>query len=790
MRHPFRFIIKSNRKNAEGTFLYGAGLAVLMAASAPNAAFSQESIEVSTMPVADYRQTRAPVIRDIRVEGNQRIETRTVLSYFGMKPGDSFEQSEIDWALKNLFVTGFFSDVTLLRDGNILIIRVQENPVINRIAFEGNVRIDTADLEPEVQLQPRSIFSQEKVQNDVQRVLDIYRRSGRYNATVEPKLIEQSENRVDLVFEITEGPVAHVQKITFIGNEHYDSNTLREIVRTEESAWYKFFSDNDKYDPDRQLYDEELLRRFYSKEGYADFNVKSSNAQLSATKDAFFVTYVIEEGPRYTISDISIVNNLRDDSDGVDFKSMIIPKEGDTYNSEEVDNTVLAMTQELGNLGYAFVDIRPRLDRNRSDQTASLTFEIKPGPRVYVDRINITGNVRTLDEVVRREFRLKEGDPYNSAKLERTEQRLNNLGYFEQVSVENEPGSAPDRTVLNVDVKEKSTGEINLGAGFSTTDGILGDVGISERNLLGRGQELRANFTLAAFRQAAVLGFTEPYFLDRELSAGVDIFRTFLDFTRQSSFVSDNTGARFRLGYALQERLLHNVYYSFNQIKISDVPENASSFILRQEGNNVNSAIGQTFSYDTRDNRFNPTRGYFLSLTQELAGLGGNSEYLKHDVRASYYKTLYPKFILGFLGSGGVILGKNDESVFINDRFFLGGDDFRGFQNAGIGPRDANTTDALGGRKYYLGTAELRFPLGLPEEIGVTGAVFTDVGSLWDTPEKGANVFDSNAVRVVVGAGVLWSSPFGPIRVDLGYAATRQQQDRPQTLRFGFGQRF
>lgn len=766
----------------------------ILAASFGAHASAQDALEAVDVPVADVASAavsqEGPVIRDIRVQGHQRIEARTILSYFGLKPGDHFNKPAIDAALKNLFVTGFFSDVTLLREGGVLIIQVQENPVISKVAFEGNDRIDTTDLEKEVELKPRSIFSREKVQSDVTRILDIYRRSGRYNARVEPKLIELSENRVDLVYEIDEGPVAKVRKITFIGNENFDSETLRKALRTEETAWYKFLSDNDKYDPDRQQFDEELLRRFYNKEGYADFQVKSSTAELSPQKDTFYLTFVIEEGPQYTLGEVKVDKSAQTQVEEVDFTPLITTKQGDTYDSSKVEDTVLAMTQELGKLGYAFVDVRPRLDRDREKKVASLTYEIKPGPRVYVERINITGNVRTLDEVVRREFRLKEGDPYNSAKLERSEQRLNNLGFFEKVELKNEPGSADDKTVVNVDVKEKSTGEINLGAGYSTTDGILGDIGITERNLLGRGQELRSSFTLAARRKQALIGFTEPYFLDRELSAGFDVFRTLVDFRRQSSYISDSQGIRLRMGYALQEHWQHNVFYNFTQIKISDVPSNASAFILGQEGNNVNSAIGQSFSYDVRDNRFAPTKGYYFNITQELAGLGGNSKYLKHDAKASYYYTVYPKWVLGFLGSGGLILGSNDRDIRINDRFFLGGDDMRGFQNAGVGPRDVVSTDALGGTRYYLGTAELRFPLGLPEEIGLSGAAFTDVGSLWNTPESGVNVFDASNPRVTVGAGVLWSSPFGPIRVDLGYALQKEQQDRDQVLRFGFGQRF
>lgn len=763
---------------------------LLSANALPVQAQDRRADSVPAPSVEPAAQPRLGTIGALRVEGNRRIESRTILSYFGLKPGDSFNQSDINSALKALFVTGFFSDVKLLREANTLIIEVKENPVLSKLVFEGNERIETKDLEKEVELKPRSIFSREKVQSDVRRILDIYRRSGRYNASVEPKMIEQDENRVDLVYEISEGPVAKVEKISFIGNAHFDSDTLRKAMRTEETAWYKFLTDNDKYDPDRQLFDEELLRRFYNNEGYADFQVISSTAELSPSKDAFYLTFVLQEGPQYTLGKVHVANELKQTGEAIDLETLISTREGKIYDAAKVEETVLAMTNELGNHGYAFVDVRPKLDRNPAAKTADLTYEIKPGPRVYVERINITGNVRTLDEVVRREFRVKEGDPYNTARLQRTEQRLNNLGYFEKVDVKNEQGSAPDKTVVNVDVKERSTGEINLGAGYSTTDGVLGDFGIAEHNLLGRGQDLRTNFTLAARRRQAQLSFTEPYFLDRELAAGFDIYSTYVDFTRQSSYVSDMQGFKLRMGYALQERLQHSFYYNLFQNDISKVPSFASAYIRGQEGKNINSAVGQALAYDERDSKFAPTRGYFMSISQEIAGLGGNSKYVKHELKGSYFYTPFPKWTLGVLGTGGYMFGQGERGIRINDRFFLGGDDLRGFQNAGVGPRDVSTTDALGGTQYYVATAELRFPLGLPEEIGLSGAVFTDVGSLWNVNETGPNIFDTNSPRVASGVGVLWNSPFGPIRVDLAYALQKQQADRTQALRFGFGQRF
>ena len=750
-------------------------------------------IVLAGAPASVHAQTVAgannDLIREVRVEGNERIEGRTILSYLGLNAGSHFNQAEIDSGLKNLFATGFFADVKLLRDGNTLVVRVTENPVINKVAFEGNDRIETADLEKEVELKPRSVFSQDKVQSDVKRILDIYRRSGRYIATVEPKIIKLDQNRVDLVYEISEGTVARVKKISFIGNENFSESALIEAIRTEETRWYKFLTDNDKFDPDRLQFDQELLRRFYINEGYADFQVKSAHAELSPNKDAFYVTFTLEEGPQYTFGDVNVVSELKSQA-APDFTGMILTKSGETYNASQIEDSIDAMTGELGNLGYAFVDIQPKIDRDRQKKLASVTYLIKPGPRVYVERINVTGNVRTLDEVVRREFRLSEGDPYNTAKMQRSEQRINNLGFFEKVDVKTSQGSAPDKTVVDVNVQEKSTGEVNLGAGYSTTNGVLGDIGVRESNLLGRGQELRARFTLAARLKQAELGFTEPYFLNRELATGFDLYRSKQDLLDESSYNSDVRGVNLRSSYALQEKLQHAVRYSLRSTDITDIQTGASRFITGQAGRNVTSSIGQSLTYDDRDSKFSPTKGYFLSASQEMAGLGGDDKFLKHELKTSYYYPIAPKWVASALFSTGYIFALDDEDVRINNRFFIGGDDFRGFRRSGVGPRDTTTRDALGGNVYYVGTGELQFPLGLPDEVGLSGALFSDVGSLWDTDDSGPEVFDNSSVRLSVGTGVLWTSPFGPIRVDLAYPVVKEKNDLTENLRFSFGTRF
>lgn len=740
-------------------------------------------------PVATENVVSAGVIDSVKIEGNQRIEGRTILSYLGLQAGGHFNQADIDNSLKTLYATGFFSDVKLLRSGNVLVVRVVENPVISKLAFEGNARVETSDLEKEIELKARSIYSQEKVQSDVKRILDIYRRNGRYNAVVEPKIIKQDQNRVDLVYEITEGAVATVQKISFIGNKSFSTRDLQKVVRTEESHWYKFFSDDDKYDPERLQFDQELLRKFYLNEGYADFQVKSAHAELSPNKDSFYISFVVDEGEQYKFGDINVTSELKD-GEKPNFSDIITTKTGKIYNASEIDDTIAAMTKRLGDKGYAFTDIQPKLERNKEKHIANLTYVIKQGARVYVERINITGNVRTLDEVIRREFRLSEGDAYNNSQLQRSEQRINNLNFFEKVDVKNEQGSAPDKSVINVDVKEKSTGEVTIGAGYSSADGPLANFGVSEKNLLGTGQELSANFVIAALSKQAKISYTNPYFMDRELAAGFDVFRTKQELTSTSTYSMDSKGVVLRGAYALQEKLQHGFDYSIKENNVTNVQPTASIYIQQQAGVNVNSSVGQSFSYDERNNKNSPTNGYFLSLSQEFAGLGGDSHYLKHEAKASYYYPLTKTITADVMGSGGYLFGTNSNGVRINDRFFIGGDDLRGFQNAGIGPRDTSTTDPLGGNTYYTGTAEVTFPIGLPEELGVKGSVFTDVGSLWGIDQTGSNIADSSAIRVSSGVGALWASPFGPIRIDFAQAIKKQSYDRAQLFRFSFGTRF
>lgn len=759
-------------------------VAILAATSAlPSLAIAQ-----SASPEASPVNSPSMVLRDVLVSGNQRVETQTVLAYLDLKPGQSYTALDINRALKRLYETGFFADVKINRSGNELHVIVVENPVVNKVVFEGNDQIDDKDLQAEISLRSRSIYTRTQVQNDVKRLLDIYRRNGRYSATITPQVITLDQNRVNLVYEISEGPVTRIQKVSFIGNEHFDDDTLRDAIRSEEHRWYRFFSSDDKYDPDRVLYDQELLRRHYVSNGFADFQVKSAITELTPDKQGFYLTFTVEEGDRYDFGTVEIDNKLA----GVNtqlLQEQIKTVSGKRFNATLIEETIDSMVQVLGDQGFAFVDVSPELRRDSERDIIDLTYKIAEGPRVYVERININGNVRTLDEVVRREFRLAEGDAYNTTKLRRTEQRINNLGYFEEVKIAEKRGSADDKIVIDADLKERSTGELTFGVGYSTLDGALADVGIREKNLLGRGQDLRARAMVAAERQQIDLGFTEPYFLGRDLAAGFDVFRITQDLRQESSFDRETNGFTLRMNYALSERLRHTMNYTLRENTVSNVQDFASRFVKDQEGTTITSSVGHSFIYDSRNNRFDPTEGWYLRLSQEYAGLGGDSDFLRHEGRAEYFYPIAPKWTIQLLGQGGHILGLG-EDVRIQDRFFIGGREIRGFNNAGVGPRDSTTMDALGGNIYYAGTAELRFPLGLPSEVGFTGAFFTDFGSLWAVDDSGPEVLDNSDVRVASGIGLAWNSPFGPIRLDFSKALVKMEEDEEETIRFNFGSRF
>ncbi len=747
--------------------------------------FSTAAIILTAVP-----SSWAATVREIKVAGTERIEPATVMSYLELKQGDEASQEALDSALKGLFATGLFADVTLSESNGVVTVNVVENPVINVIAFEGNDEIKDEELQAEIQLRSRQVFTRTKVQEDVARLYEIYRRKGQYSAEIEPKVIKLDQNRVNLVFEISEGPVTDISTIRFVGNERFSDDELRSEMTSQEARWYNFLTTADRYDPDRLSFDQEKLRQFYLKEGYADFRILSAVSELSQDKKNFYITMTVDEGERYKVNDIRVNSQIRN-LDPASLTDQVSFKVTDWYNAEEVKNSVDLMTKKLGDMQYAFVTVVPDVVRNRDHKTVDIVFNINESPRVFVERVDINGNVRTLDKVVRRQVELVEGDPFNRTKLAKSEQEIKDLGYFEKVDVKTLPGSAPDKTVIDVNVAEQSTGELSVGAGFSTADGPLADFRIRERNLLGKGQDLTLATTIAGKRSEFDLSFTEPYFMDRDIAAGVDLFHITRDQQDESSFDQKRTGGGLRLGYPLSENLRQTLRYRIEQNEIDNVDSDASRFIRDQEGQRFTSAISQRLAYDDLDSKLFPTDGYSLWLDTEFAGLGGDAKYVSGKAGAAYYYPVSKGWVFNLLGEGGAIKGVMDEKVRINERYFLGNNTFRGFEKAGIGPRDEVTGDALGGNYFYRGTAELTFPLGFPEEMGIAGHLFNDIGSLWELEDGNqAGVQDEASLRAAAGIGASWRSPFGPVRVDLAAPYIKEDFDKDELFRFSFGTRF
>jgi outer membrane protein insertion porin family len=730
------------------------------------------------------------VVREVVIEGVQRVEPSTVRSYLLVQEGDRPDPERVDRSLKSLYATGLFSDVSIREVGDTLVVRVVENPIVNRVAFEGNQRINDQTLEAETTLKPRVIYTRSKAQSDVQRILTLYRQSGRFAASVEPKVIELPQNRVDVVFEISEGPTTIIESIRFVGNQAFSDGRLREVIRTRETRWWAFLATDDTYDPDRLALDRELLRRFYLSEGYVDFRVQSAVAELTPARDRFFLTFTVEEGERYRVGNVSIETTLPG-LQTEQVRGALTLDEGDWYDANALEKSIDRLADEVATLGYAFVEVRPRLERKREERTIDIAFVVQEGPRVFVERIDINGNVRTMDEVIRREFRLVEGDAFNAAKLRRSRQRIQDLDFFEKVSVEQVPGSAPDKAVIKVAVEEKSTGSLSIGGGFSTGSGFLGDLSVRERNLLGRGQDLRASVLVGQRQQQVDLSFTEPYFLGKPIAAGADAFFVETDRQSESSFDTTTYGGALRASYPIREHLSQSWRYTLKQTEITNVPNDASIFVKDAEGSEVYSEISHGLTYDRRDSRISPSEGYFGRLVTDVAGLGGSVRYIRNRVDAGYYYPVADRWVASLTGSAGYIHGIGDE-VQLLDRFYIGGNEVRGFKTDGIGPRDADTDDALGGEIFYAGSLQLSFPLGLPEELDIRGRVFSDFGSAWQMDDKGRGnlVEDSAALRLSSGVGLTWVSPFGPLGIDLGWALIKESYDKTEILRLNFGTRF
>ena len=743
-------------------------------------------------------------IAAIEVQGNQRIEAETIRSYMLVQPGETADPDRLDRSLRALFATGLFRDVEIRQDGNRIVVRVAENPIVNRVGFEGNRRITSDALRSEVQLAPRSVFTPAAAQADRQRILEIYARRGRFAATVEPKIIELDQNRVDVVFEITEGDIALVARINFVGNASFSDSRLKEIIATREQAWYRLLSTSDTYDPDRLAFDRELLRRFYLRQGFADVQVTGATAELAPDRSGFFITFTIEEGPRYRVRNVEVTSSLRG-LDPATVRGEIPISPGEWYDGDAVERADNTLTDLLVARGFPFVAVEPRVVRDREAASVDLTFDISEGPRAFVERIEITGNTRTQDRVIRREFRLAEGDPLVAAQVRRSRERIRSLGFFSDVQVTTTPGSAPDRVILNTQVRERATGEFTIGGGFSTDVGLLADIGLRERNLLGTGVDARTNLTLAQRRSQVDLSVTDPQFLERNLAAGGDIFLVRRDLRETSGYQERRTGFALRMGYEINEHLRQSWSYSLVERDIFDVAPIVSRFIREQEGRTLLSQVSTTVTYDRRDSRVAPREGYVVRVGADFAGIGGDVEYLRMRADGQYYIPFErllgdPDYVLVLAAGAGYLVPYGDNQTRIVDRFFLGGENLRGFALGGAGPRDVSTKDSLGGEVLWTSSAEFRFPLPLPTELGFIGRAFVDVGSLTGLPSNITNagcpatfpncVRDEADPRVGVGVGISWRSPIGLINIDLAKAVVKKSYDETQVFRLGFGTRF
>ena len=769
-------------------------------AAAPSVAQQDPQVAVAAPAPAEERG----VVNRILVRGNQRIDQTTVLSYLPIQPGDTVDAAVIDVAVRTLSRTGLFANVQLgLQANGDLIVEIAENPIINQVTFEGNKSLTEKKLTDEVTIKPRGIYTRARVQEDVGKIVELYRLSGRISATVTPKLVQLDQNRVDVVFEIDEGPETGVAAITFLGNKAFSDSDLREIMVTKQSQWWRLFSSNDNYDPNRLDYDREQLRKFYTNRGYYDFRILSSVAELKPDNSAFGMTLTLDEGDRYNFGEVKVVTE--NDRLNADFLKRLLPiRAGDLYESDRIQSAVDTLTFAAGSAGYAFVEINPTYRANPDTDTVDVTFNIKEGQRVYIDRINVVGNTATLDSVIRRELMVGEGDAFNRSLVERSRNNLRGLGFFKDVKIEETRGSAPDRSIVNVTVEEQPTGELSVGAGFSSVDSFVLNLGVTQRNFRGRGQNVVARAEWGSLRQQIDFRFTEPKFLGRDLRAGFDLFHTRYDLSQYSSYDYRSTGGGLRLSYPLNGYSSFSVRYFLKDDEVI-IPSGyctsqGSSALCDQAGSFLNSSAGYTLMVNRTNDPVRPTRGWSASLRQDFAGIGGDVNYLKTEADAAWYYGFSPKWVVSLQGSTGYVSGWNGDPIRINDRFFKGGNTFRGFETAGMGARDLTTTDALGGNFYAIGTIELTVPNYLPDEYGIKTSLFADVGTLGLLDDRykvdsvtglpNANIVDNLALRAAAGVSIHWRSPMGPIRFDLSKVLSKEDYDKTETFRFSTSTQF
>jgi outer membrane protein insertion porin family len=764
------------------------GVAVLRLAGALALIFSTPAVGESAPP------SQGSII----VEGNRRVDAETIRSYFRPSPDGRFDEAARDAALKALIATGLFEKVSIERAGERLIVHLSEAPVLNRVAFEGNKKVKDADLAAAVEAKPRGSLQRANVQSDVGRIIETYRRAGRAEVRVDPQIIDLGNGRVDLVYAITEGAKTPVRQISFTGNKAFGERQLRAVIKTSATHMLSFLTGGNVYDPDRVAQDQEQLRRYYRGKGYADVNVSSAKAEYDPTTKGFTLTFVIDEGPLYHFREVSVDCNIP----GMDcdkLRALPTARPGAVFDSNALDKTTELLVIEMARLGYPFGQTTPRLARDAATHRIDVAFVIDEGPRAYVERIEIHGNTRTRDYVIRREFDIAEGDPYNKTLIDRAERRLRNLNYFKTVRISNKPGSAPDHIILDVEAVDQATGDFNVAGGYSTVDGALVELKVGERNVYGTGKSVQATFTYGQYARGVDLAASEPYFLGTKVAAGINLFGRQTDASSYQSYGSATYGARLQLGTPITEELGVQWRYAIYNQNITLSPNTSGltpSLAVRQAaaaGPTWVSAPGSTVTYSTLDNTRSPTSGIRSQLSQDLAGLGGDVKFLKTTEDVRYYKSLSSDLVGMVRAQGGYVTGWGGQQVPLMNNFFGGPTMVRGFAPNGFGPRDltpGTTMDNVGGSAYWATTAELQSAIpGIPNEYGLRATAFVDAGTVfrYSGSTAGLQVANKNVVRSSVGAGLTWASPFGALTVDYAIPLSKTAYDVVQPLRFSAG---
>ncbi len=724
-------------------------------------------------------------VKAVEVVGNERLDYQTIYSY--AKINNEMDDDDIDAIIKNLHNTGLFSDIKVHFDEEQnLIITIKENPIINNIIIKGNHVFSDKEIKNNIlQLRPLVVFTNTKLNNDLVNLVSAYRTSGsKLQIKVKHEIIELENNRVNVVLKIDEGRTSRLKKIKFIGNKTFSDSKLKQVINSKEYKSYKFFGGNTKYLPERLMLDKALISYFYSTNGYIDVTIKSSITEFDDNLNAY-LTFLIEEGTKYNVgsTEVSVDSQLQDMEQEI--ADIIKTNDEGVFNIETVSSTTEKVNKYLNDKGYIFATVEP--EYNKHENIVDINYKISIGSKAYINRIDISGNNRTLDQVIRRQLNISEGDAYSISAIQKSRRKLINTGFFEMADIESSR-IQNDLVDLNVNVKEKSTGNLQIGGGFSSASGLMGNINIKERNLFGTGKELSFLLEKTALSFSSNLDFTENHFLDSDVSLGMGVFFSSQTQSINSSFSSNNSGFSTRLSYNITDDLSQSLRYSFKYNDIENVKPNASLFIKEQEGKNIDSSIGHALTYNKLDNTFNPKNGYLLRLSQDLSGLGGTLNYIKSEISFACFKSVLPKIsddiVLRLKGSAGYAFSYSDEELKIGQRFFIGMNEVRGFNLAGIGPRDPNTHDALGGKFYFTGTTQADFPIGFPEYAGVKGSLFVDYGTLFGLDYKNKNYLDDKSLRISVGFGFSWNSPLGPMRLDFGFPLAKESHDLTKVIRF------